>query len=123
MAGTVVVTENPNARPLKRVKFAWTSSSGGAADGGTSGAYNGKCILLTTIPAAAGDAPSANYDITVLDEDGVDVLAGAGINRHTSNTEQVVSASLGGAVSQKLTLHVTAAGDTKQGVVYLDIQE
>ena len=32
-------------------------------------------------------APTANYDITLTDEDGIDLLDGAGANRHTSNSE------------------------------------
>ena len=32
-------------------------------------------------------APTANYDITITDEDGIDIMGGNAMNRHTSNSE------------------------------------
>lgn len=122
MAGAVTVTEKKHISPIKKITWAWTSTSGGAADLITNDLYDGKLIGLTTIPAGGGSAPSANYDVTVNDSDGHDVLAGAGMNRHTSNTEHVTGTSLAGVCQSKLTLNVTNAGDTKQGTVILYIQ-
>ncbi len=119
MAGTVTIAEQTH-RSLKRIKWSWTSTAGGDADGTTTGVYSGEVLTLVTDPGAA--APSANYDITVTDADSIDVLAGAGANRHTSTTEYVLAASLGGAVDSALTLNVTNAGNAKQGDVYLYIR-
>lgn len=120
-AGTVTRTEI-TFPTVKKVTFAWTSSAGGAADSTTGSAFDGKLIALMTIPAAAGDAPTDNYDVAVNDADGHDVLAGAGANRDTANTEIVAEASLGAVAGSKLTLAVTNAGATKQGAVILWIR-
>src|SRR5262245_41986783 len=102
MAGTVVATEEVHGS-LKKVYWAWTSSAGGAADGASSRAFNGVLERLVTVPDGV-DAPTDNYDITIADEDGVDVLMGAGANRDTANTEQVLASSLGCVANDVLTL-------------------
>ena len=43
---------------------------------------------MVTDPGAT--APTDNYDITIEDSDGVDVLGGAGANRDAANTERVM---------------------------------
>ena len=45
---------------------------------------------MVTDPGAGATAPSDNYDITIEDVDGVDVLGGAGNNRDAANTERVM---------------------------------
>lgn len=117
MAGTVTVTEEAYGS-LRKVTFAWTSNASGAADGETTRAYNGVLERLVTVPSSTS-APSDNYDVAIEDEDGVDVLMGAGADRSTSNTEQVLASSLGCVANDTLTLHVTNAGDTKSGTVHL----
>jgi hypothetical protein len=119
MAGTVTVTEHAS-RSVKKIIWAWTSTSGGAAGDVTTREYIGKLVGLTTIPGAA--APTDNYDIVVTDEDGHDVLLGAGANRDTANTEHVAETSLGAVAGSTLTLAVTNAGDTKVGTVILYIK-
>lgn len=114
-AGTVTVVEI-NGYHIKRIAWTWTSTAGGAADLVTTVTYTGQIVALVTDPGAT--APTDNYDITVTDADGVDVLNALGANRDTANTEQVVS-GMGIVVGQPLTLNVTNAGDSKQGVVYL----
>ena len=118
MAGTVTVAEQTH-RTLKRIKWSWISASG-VADKATTATFTGEVKTLVTDPGAA--APDDNYDITITDADGIDVLAGAGANRDTANTEYVLAASLGGCVDSVLTLNVTNAGDAKAGDVYLYIR-
>lgn len=48
---------------------------------------SGRLLALETNPSAV--APSANYDITLVDNEGLDVLHSCGLNRHTSTTEKV----------------------------------
>lgn len=117
MAGTVTTTEITDGS-VKRVAFAWTSSSGGAADGTTTAAFDGKLFQVTTDPDGTA-APTDNYDVEVKDSDGVDLLAGNGANRDTANIEHITFTSLGAVAKSKLTLAVTNAGDTKKGVVYV----
>lgn len=69
-AGTVTITETTHTS-VKKIKFAWTSGTGGeggTASGTTTSAYDGKVELLTTDPGST--APTDNYDITITDEIG-----------------------------------------------------
>ena len=116
MAGTVTFTETVHGS-VKKIEVAWTSTAGGAADGTSSFVYDGRLIAVTTVPGAAGDAPDANYDITLTDSGGDDVLLGQGANRHTSNTEYLLEANLGAVAASKLTLNVAAAGSANSGTV------
>lgn len=119
MAMSVVTTERIHGA-VKEIVFSWTSASDGTATGTTTYAYDGKVELLTTDPGAT--APSDNYDVTLTDSDGVDVLGGAGVDRDTANTEQKVASLLGAVASSKLTLNIANAGDSKVGVTYVHIR-
>lgn len=122
-AGTVTVTE-VNYRPTKKITFAWTAGTvgdDGTASGATTYDYNGELLGFITIPGSGGDAPTDNYDITITDADGHDVLLAAGANRDTANTEYVTKASLAGVAGSKLTINVTNAGTSKKGTAILYI--
>lgn len=122
MAMSVTVAERAFVGREKKVTFTWVSAADGTATGSTSwNQYSGEVLGFTTIPAAAGSAPTDNYDITITDADGHDILLGAGANRDTANTEHVTRASLAVAAHTALTINVSNAGDTKGGVaiVYL----
>jgi hypothetical protein len=114
MAGSVAQSWVEAVRPgsgLGRLVF---DCVGDAADGTvpdteTAADIVGQVLAATTIPGETG--PTDNWDFALVDEDGVDVLAGAGANRDTANAEQVAPL-LGGVyaprpVSGKLTLVVT----------------
>jgi hypothetical protein len=120
VAGTVTVVEELFGS-MKKIAWTWTADASGNADGATVNAYNGACQRLVTVPDS-GTAPTDNYDITVADEDSTDVLMGAGANRDTSTTEQVLGTSLGVVANDKLTIHVTNAGSGGKGVTYLYIR-
>jgi hypothetical protein len=117
--GTVTVTEI-TVGGIRKVSFAWTSTAGGAAGETTRYRYTGNILKVVTVPGTAGAAPSADYDITLKDSDLVDVANGQLVNRHTSNTEWVLT-SLGAIVHSKLTLGVTNAGNAKSGVCHVYI--
>ena len=121
--GTVVLTEETFGT-VKKITCAWTSVNGGANGGKaqktTVNAYSGEVIRLVTDPGAT--APTADYDVYVYDEDGMDVLMAGGVNRHTSTTEQVLGTSLGCVANDKLTFYVENAGDAKIGTIYLYIR-
>lgn len=124
-AGTVAFTET-RVGNVKKLKIAWTSGTSGGDAGNATGAstyaYDGKVELLTTIPSGGGTAPSDNYDITLTDSDGVDVLGGGGTDRDTANTEQVLASNLGAVASSKLTFTVSNAGNGKAGTAYVYIR-
>lgn len=121
MAGTVTTTEVTH-RPLRLVKFAWTSSAGGAADATSTGYFTGVIEKAKFVPGAGGSQPTDNYDVVINDADGDDVLAGGGANRSNASTQWVQGSSLGAVVESQLTLAVTNAGDAKTGEVHLYIR-
>jgi hypothetical protein len=94
-AGSVTVKED-NAYPdVDIITFTWTAD---AADGSipnttSSGYYPdgrrgkvGYVSLVTTTPGTP--APTDNYDIALLDEDGVDIMGNSLDDRDTANPEQ-----------------------------------
>lgn len=119
------VTETHVSGGFWKVVWSWISDdAAGTASGATSYAlFTGKLIGLGTIPGAAGLAPDDNYDVTILDADGHDVLLGAGMNRDTANTEYQPTTSLGAVLESALTLNVSGAGNANAGTVILWIQE
>jgi hypothetical protein len=123
MAAQVVsITEWNSYRGFKKIKWSWLCTDGGIVTGSkTTNKYTGEIVRLITDPGAT--APTADYDVIILDDDGVDVLVGAGADRHTSTTQQVLGTSLGCIVNSKLTLEITNAGNAKIGDVYLYIKD
>lgn len=118
MAGIVTVEEFGFFGVCK-VKWSWTSTAGGVADLATNKSYYGEVVAVVTDPDGTA-APSADYDITITDVEGYDVLQGAGADRSDTTTETEVPAAKSVAFG-KLTLNVTNAGNAKSGVVVLYI--
>lgn len=126
MAGEFTETHD-DSRTVKCLILAWTCSAGGAVSGtATARKISGVILRVTTIPA---DGPTDNYDVTLEDEDGIDVLQGFGADRDTTNAETftpLVSTTLVGnpvamgtpvAVNSTLELIVANAGASKSGTV------
>lgn len=79
--GTVVKTVQRSADGYQ-VTLAWTAdSSGDVAEGGTTGkgifTANGYFVGIEWEPGTAAD----NYDVTLLDDEDIDVLRGLGVNQ------------------------------------------
>ncbi len=111
-----------NARTL-RLTVDWTSSAGGAVSEAISAA-NMEIIagknLAHFITDPGSPAPTDNYDLTLLDKHGIDIIGGEGANRDTANSEQGVPAlnsSVYGdrIVDFELTFVIADAGDSAQG--------
>lgn len=120
-AQTVTITEETYGT-VRKITWEWTSDGSGDASGTTTSAFSGKILALVTDPDGTS-APTDNYDITITDEEGVDVLVAAGADRDTANTEQVVDqATLGVVANDTLTLTVANAGDSNAGKVFLFIR-
>lgn len=121
-AGTVTMAElHTNSHSVKKVRFDWTTSGGGAADKQTVYTYTGAVQRVATVPGTGGVQPTNGYAVTLLDDDGIDVLYGNGAGRSNVTTEQILPANLGHIADSKLYLHVTGAGGAKSGtlIVYV----
>lgn len=109
---------------VKKITWAWTSAADGTLTGvttTTTAPYDGKLLGFATIPDGS-TAPDDNYDVTVTDSNGHDVLLGAGANRDTANTEYANQTTIAAVASSKLTLAVSGAGSGKKGTVILWIK-
>lgn len=123
MAGMVCTVQEYRWKVgIDKIVFLWTSDdTAGTATAVTANKYTGELIRFITDP---GDvAPTDNYDIVITDSDGYDVLHGAGLNRDTANTEQVLAASLGCCFDTVLTLAISNAGNAKTGKIFLYIRK
>ena len=121
-SGTCVITEE-RVGSMKKVKWVWATSSGQApaASRVTTYTYNGAVQRLVTIPDGSS-APSASYDVTILDQDSTDILVGGGSNRAAASTEQVLGVSLGVIANDTMTLNVASMGSSSTGgtvIVYI----
>ena len=104
---------------LQKVTWTWTTAADGSYSAATTNQYNGAIQQLITIPT---DGPTDNYDIVITDSGSVDVLAGQGADRDTTNTEyKFASAGLGFVKSSKLTLTIANGGNAKSGKAILYI--
>jgi len=90
------------------------------------GLLAGRVVAFETIPGLNGDLtttlPTAGYDITIVDEYGTDVAAGALADRSGTAGERVnpaVPIPIWGA----LTLKIAAAGDSKTGRLIIVVDE
>lgn len=129
MAGTLTVTRDPRRAPnegkkIERIVIDWTSDASGNADVSIANLY-GWLVKFVTDPGAT--APTDNYDITLVDENSIDALAGAGADRDTANTEQVYPIASGAQTPIFLcgthTFTVANAGNAKVGQCILYVTE
>jgi len=124
MAGTVTYTpetwgDRYTNRHGYKVTFTWTSNGSGVASGTTDEAYTGLIRTLITNPGST--APTDDYDVEIRDSNGADLLVGSGADRDQTNSE-AVNLSAPALVNDTLTLYVSGAGDSKQGVAIVMIE-
>jgi hypothetical protein len=111
-------------------KWVWTSAAAPAAGSVTEvGALTNVsgCIMqFINVPDSGVTQPTNLFDMTLLDENGVDVLMGAGANLSNDKTSTADYKTIrnldGGPVcvhNATLTPAITAAGNEKTGTFYL----
>ena len=123
MAGSITFTES-RSRTVQSVSMLWVSSAAGAVSGIASPQISGEILRAVFSPGAAGLQPTDQYDVTLLDGDGFDVLAGKGANRSNVNKEQVTPLTGDGVTTNQrisvdgtLELQVANAGNAKSGTL------
>ncbi len=88
MPGTLVLTTEYKLGHVRAMVF---TGKGDSSDGSFPTLdipkIAGRLIALETNPGAT--APTDNWDVTAVDEQGLDALQGVGANRDTTNTEKV----------------------------------
>ena len=123
MAVRTVVESEMTQGHIRYLKMACVanSSDGAFADYTvTTELPGGRMIKLVTDPGAT--APAANYDLTLKDARGIDILQTLGANRHTSNTEEthIVYASTynNPIFSQDDVFKLTMSGSTNNSAIF-----
>lgn len=107
-----------------RCTWAWTSSAGGAVSANAKVVPYGRVIRFDTDPDAGALAPDDNYDATLVDTSGVDVLQGQGANRDTANVESVLfSVPMWHDGQRTLDLAIASAGAANSGVLVVWISQ
>jgi hypothetical protein len=126
---SALITENAkaSAAPVRKLVISWTSDGSGNATGNTGG-INGVVLCVVFDPDDSA-APTDQYDVTLSDENGVDILAGQGANLSSSAssavcpgiafTDGTTASTVPRAVCGDLSLSVSNAGDTKKGQVVI----
>lgn len=116
---------------IVRITIDWTSHTDGTVTQAFPKAYSGIIERVVFNPGAT--APANLYDVTLTDDQGVDVLAGQGANLSDTATTHVkpgvpfkdgTTTSVAPVViDDTLTLNITNAGSGKTGtiVVYLKV--
>lgn len=85
-AGTVTQTYAKTGSGITELTFSFTADPNGTvSDTNTEAAMDGYLLQMVTNPGST--APTDNYDITIKNSDGVDLLNGNGADRDTSNSE------------------------------------
>jgi hypothetical protein len=114
-AGTITQTHYTIGN-IRKVVFTCTADAANGSYPATaiSAPIEGRLIQLITDPGST--APTDNYDITLVDANGLDVLQGVGANRDTANTEAAAvvftSTSVNPVVDESDTLTLTIANNS-----------
>lgn len=127
MAASITITYDEARGPVKRVKLDWTSHTDGTVSGIATKALNGQLQRVVFVSDSGGTQPTDLYDVTLLDEDGADVLGGVGANvdrTAVKNFAPICETGTNGEVLAPLicgtlTLTIANAGDSKGGEVIL----
>jgi len=104
--------------PCATVTWAFTTDADGDVTE-ESATVNGQINRVVTNPDDT-DTPTTNWDLTIVDEDGIDILGGNGANRDAADSgasEQAAPSVAGLAVASTLTFTVENGGNAKKGAV------
>jgi len=130
LVGTVTFTCPTSSRQGSVWKCTWTwlSDASGNVSANTKEAPYGRVIRFDTDPDAGGLAPDDNYDLSLLDTSGVDVLQGQGANRDTANVESVIFSvpiwhNGAGSGGRTLDITIANAGNANSGVLVVWISQ
>lgn len=123
MAGSITFSHALH-RTIRHLTFDWQSDAAGAVSGLLSDAVSGELLRVVFKPDGGGTQPTDLYDVTLLDEDGFDVLQGKGANLSNVTATNVTPLVGDGATTNQrvaldgvLELRVAAAGNAKGGIV------
>lgn len=110
----ISVTSDNSGDSTQTIAASYLATHGGATP------VNGKLYRVTTNPGDGASSPTADWDLVVTDQDGVDILQGACANRSQSSVESVIFANPT-AITGAHELWASNMGSTKTATVRLYI--
>lgn len=90
MAGSITTTTSDLGSGITKYSIAWLSDASGVVSVSTVAVRRGRLAQIKYIPDAGGTQPTDLYDLTCLDANNVDVLAGDGANLSNANSKITV---------------------------------
>lgn len=96
----------------------WTSDGSGAVSAHTFTIRRGTIAQVKVIPGSGGVQPTDMYDVTVLDANGIDILAGNGMNLSNAAAALLIDIDVLTEESP-FDVVVANAGAAKQGTVMI----
>lgn len=121
--GTVTVTTADAGNGVTLYTVAWTSTAGGAVSGNAFAVKRGHLKQIKFVPNSAGTQPTDLYDVTLVDENSIDVLNSQGANlSNSAGLYLQFDPPLWHDADNDLDLVVANAGNAKGGTVYLWVQ-
>lgn len=122
MAATCSITrtkdESTNYKQIGEVTFDWVADVDGDCSSESIDIY-GHITNIITVPDG-DNAPTADYDLSLIDSDQADILGGAGANRSATATERAIVT--GGYVAGSCSLKIENAGNGGAGTVRIIYQ-
>tara|TARA_R110002110_G_scaffold365517_1_gene575518 strand:- start:196 stop:579 length:384 start_codon:yes stop_codon:yes gene_type:complete len=126
MAGSITTTVSKK-NSIVKYKMDWLSDASGDVDVDAIAMVQGEIQSVHYFPDAGGTQPSDNYDLTMADSYGVDILTATGANlSQTTDTYAVPALSTYFKVvieAGSYDLVVANAGNAKGGIVEVVIRE
>jgi hypothetical protein len=123
MAGSIALTAADLGGGITKYSVAWTSDASGNVNGTPVALKRGRVIQVKFVPTNGGTQPGNNYAATLLDGDGIDLLAGKGAT--LSNTASSIAVPVVSSVSPafvepgNFTPTISAAGNVTNGRIDL----
>tara|TARA_R110002020_G_scaffold138674_7_gene309160 strand:+ start:4142 stop:4525 length:384 start_codon:yes stop_codon:yes gene_type:complete len=126
MAGSITTTVSKQ-NSLVKYKMDWLSDASGDVDVDAIAMVQGEIQSVHYFPDAGGTQPSDNYDLTMADTYGVDILTGTGSNlSQTTDTYAVPALSTYFKVvieAGSYDLVIANAGNAKGGIVEVIVRQ
>lgn len=105
---------------MQKIVITWDDTGGDGISKDLTGLYNGWITVADTNPGTT--APDADYDIAIQNTDGIDIMAGTLVNRHTTTSERVTLSNPAynlGVLTLVITNQTAASGGTTPNTITL----
>ncbi len=119
MAGTITAVESRQGS-VDQIVFSWLSdASGDGTATATTYSYSGDLLKVVCEPGAT--TPSDLYDVTLSDDNDLDLLAGQGVDCPDA-ANLVITGGMLPITNSTISLTIAGGGNAKIGKVYIYIR-